>query len=140
MTGVLAPDFAFPTLDGHTARLTTLRGKIVVMNFWATWCAPCRVETPWLIDLFRRYERHGLVVLGVSMDDERKAVAAFAAERHVNYPILFGNATVAKAYGGIRFLPQTIFIGRDGRIMSRTFGMHQQADLENSVRRALNRP
>jgi thiol-disulfide isomerase/thioredoxin len=119
-------------------RLSSFRSRVVLVNFWATWCAPCKVETPWLIEMSNHYRARGLEVLGVSMDDGgQDRIRAFAAEHHVTYPILIGNAGVADAYGGVRFLPQTFFIGRDGRIIARTFGMRTREDLERDVKLAL---
>lgn len=132
-----AADFTLTSLDGHAVHLADLRGRIVLVNFWATWCAPCRIETPWLVDLDQRYRSRGLTIIGVSMDDSRDAVPRFAKEYHVEYPILMGTPAVADAYGGVRFLPQTFLLGRDGTIISRTFGIRDKATLEDDVRRAL---
>jgi peroxiredoxin len=134
-----ASDFSLPSLDGQTVHLADLRGRTVLLNFWATWCAPCRVETPWLVDLDQRYRSQGLTIIGVSMDDgSREAVAKFAKEYHVEYPVLIGTPAVADAYGGVRFLPQTFLIGRDGAIISRTFGIRDKASLEGDVRKAID--
>jgi peroxiredoxin len=133
-----ASDFTLRSLDGHTVHLADLRGRTVLLNFWATWCAPCRVETPWLVDLDHRCRAQGLTIIGVSMDDSREAVPTFAKEYHVEYPILIGTPAVADAYGGVRFLPQTFLIGRDGTIISRTFGIRDKASLEGDVRKAID--
>src|SRR5712692_10183221 len=134
----LAPDFTLTSLDGRSVRLSHLRGKVVVLNFWATWCAPCKVETPWLVEFYQRYQSAGLEIVGVSMDDGGPdRVAEFINARHVNYPILMGSRAVAEAYGGVRFLPQTFFVGRDGRIIEQTFGIRQRSDFEQEIRQAL---
>jgi peroxiredoxin len=133
-----APDFALTALDGRTVRLSSFRGRLVLLNFWATWCAACQIETPWLVDIAIRYRAQGLDVIAVSMDEgDSAAVRTFATEHHMTYPVLLGTAAVADAYGGVRFVPQTVFIGRDGRIIDRTLGLATRQDLENSVRRAL---
>jgi peroxiredoxin len=134
-----APDFALQSLEGRTVRLSDLRGKAVVLNFWATWCAPCRVEMPWLVELSRQYQTRGVEVVGVSMDDpgEAAAVAQFARERGVPYTILLGNDAVGDAYGGMRLLPQTFFIGRDGRIVGSLVGVKDKSALEDGIRQAL---
>src|SRR3989440_4751 len=86
-----APDFELKSLDGRAVKLSDFRGRVVVLNFWATWCAPCRVETPWLVDLYRQYKEQGLEVVGVSMDDgNQEHVAEFVKEMGINYTVLTG--------------------------------------------------
>jgi len=137
--GKAAPDFVLTSLDGRRVRLSELRGHVVLLNFWASWCAPCRVEMPWLTDLDKRLGARGLSVLGVSVDepDDRERVARFIHDRPVGYPILLQDETVKSKYGGVQYLPQTFLIGRDGRILRRTYGIRSRADLEQSVRSAL---
>jgi cytochrome c biogenesis protein CcmG/thiol:disulfide interchange protein DsbE len=136
-----APDFELSTLDGHRIRLSDLRGRVVLVNFWATWCAPCRVEMPWLSDFAVRYRDQGLTVLGISVDDGgRDRVERFVRERPVRYPILLNHGNVDQRYGGVRFLPQTFFVGRDGRIISRVYGIRTHADFERDIRSALGLP
>ena len=124
-----APDFDLPALDGRRVRLADLRGRVVVVNFWATWCAPCRVETPSLQALHER----GVTVVGVDMDDPADdtaaRVAAFAAEQHVTYPIVLGDDAVARAYGGLALLPRTVVVGRDGTVVGTISGMATPSDL-----------
>ncbi len=136
-----APDFELKSLDGRAVKLSDFRGKVVVLNFWATWCAPCRVETPWLVDLYRQYKEQGLEVVGVSMDDgDQEHVADFVKEMGINYTVIMGNHTVGDAYGGARFLPQTFFIGRDGKIIKHSFGIKSKSDLEEAIKQSLNTP
>jgi cytochrome c biogenesis protein CcmG/thiol:disulfide interchange protein DsbE len=133
-----APDFELKALDGGTVKLSDFRGKAVVLNFWATYCAPCRVEMPWLIDFYQRYKAQGLEIIGVSMDDgNQERVDAFAKETNVNYTILLGNHSVGDAYGGARFLPQTFLIDRDGRIVTSLIGIKTKGDFEDSIQRLL---
>jgi peroxiredoxin len=135
----MAPPFELKTLDGRTLKLSDLRGKVVVLNFWATWCAPCRVETPWLVELYRQYQRKGLEIVGVSLDDGgTHPVEKFVQEMKVNYPVLMGSNSVSDSYGGLRFLPQTFFIDRDGRIERHTIGLTSRSDLEDDIKRLLN--
>ena len=131
-----APGFTLQSLDGRTVRLSDFHGKAVVLNFWATWCAPCRVEMPWLVELSRRYRAQGVEVVGVSMDDpgQEQEVAKFTRERGVDYTILLGNDAVGDAYGGARFLPQTFFLDRDGRIVKQAVGVTTRGELEENVR------
>jgi peroxiredoxin len=106
--GKVAPDFALQSIDGKTVRLSDFRGKAVLLNFWATYCAPCRIEMPWFVELQDRYAAEGLQVVGVAMDDASPDdIEKFASELGVNYPILVGEETVGNAYGGVQFLPST---------------------------------
>ena len=136
--GKAAPGFRLEALGGGTISLSDLRGKVVLVNFWATWCGPCRVEVPWLVEFQRRYRSDGLVVVGVSVDDgARKRVQEFAREMRVNYAIALKDASLADAYGGLRYLPQTFFVGRDGTIVARSYGIVDREALEADVKLAL---
>lgn len=136
----LAPDFELKSLDGRAVKLSDFRGKVVVLNFWATYCAPCRVETPWLIDFYRQYKTQGLEIVGVSMDDgDRQQVSDFVKEMNIDYSILMGNHTVGDAYGGTRFLPQSFLIDREGRIVKSMLGIQSKSDLEENIRQLLVR-
>jgi peroxiredoxin len=132
-----APDFTLKTLDGRTVRLADLRGKVVLLNFWATWCAGCRVEMPRFVEQYRMHHTQGLEIVGVSMDDAgNDAVAAFVAAHHINYTIVRGNDAVAKAYGGVRFLPQTFVIDRKGEIVRTIIGPPEEGELDELIERA----
>ena len=136
-----AQEFELKSLDGRTMKLSDFRGKVIVLNFWATWCAPCRVETPWLVDLYRQYKEQGLEVVGVSMDDgDQEQVADFVKEMGINYTVLMGSHAVGDAYGGLRFLPQTFFIGRDGKIIKHSFGTNSKSDFEDAIKQSLSAP
>jgi peroxiredoxin len=136
----IAPDFSLPSVNGAAVRLTDFRGKVVLLNFWATWCAPCRIEMPWLVEVADHFKADGLVVIGVSMDSGgRGDILKVIAERGVTYPILIGTNDVADAYGGVRFLPQTFFIGRDGRILRQAFGITSRQDLFDVIQAVLER-
>src|ERR1700681_1544743 len=135
---MIAPDFELKALDGRTVKLSDFRGEAVVLNFWATYCAPCRVETPWLTDAYRQYKTQGLEIVGVSMDDGgQQQVSDFVKEMNVNYTILIGNHTVGDAYGGARFLPQTFLIDREGRIVKIVLGIQSKGDFEENIRQLL---
>ena len=139
LTGDAAPDFAIPSLDGHTVRLSGFRGHPVLLNFWATWCAPCRVETPWLVELDRRYRPDGMQVVGVSLDDagSEQAVTKFTKDFGMKYDVLSGNSSLADIYGGVPFLPQSFFIDRTGIIRKTTVGVITKADLESAAKELL---
>ena len=134
----LAPDFALQSLDGKTVRLSDFRGKAVVLNFWATWCQPCKIEMPWFVELQKQYGPDGLQFLGVAMDDaSTKDIADFANSMGVNYPILIGKETVGDVYGGVQFLPETFFIDRDGKVLDRIFGLKGRGEIEDDIKKIL---
>lgn len=136
-----APDFTLKDLDGRTVKLADLRGKAVVLNFWATWCPPCRHEIPWFIDLQKKYGPKGLRIVGVSMDQTgREDVAAFAREMGINYAVAMGDSNVARTYGGIHALPTTFYIGRDGTLMESVPGLISRERMEGKVRALLATP
>ncbi len=138
--GKEAPDFQLADLDGKTVRLSDLRGKAVLLNFWATWCPPCKIEMPWFVDLQKQYGPQGLQIVGVSMDEgnAHDAVAKFAKEMGLNYIVLLGNDKVGDQYGGVDALPTTYYIGRDGKIVTRVYGLVSHKEIEENVRAALN--
>jgi peroxiredoxin len=134
----VAPDFELASLDGKRLRLSDYRGKAVLLNFWATWCAPCKIEMPWFVDLQKQYAAQGLQVIGVAMDDSgEEAIAKFAREMGVNYPVLIGKEAVGDAYGGVEFLPTTFIIDRQGRVVERVFGLVGRSEFEDNVKKAL---
>src|SRR5438477_6929365 len=111
--GAAAPAFELSALDGKKMRLQDFRGKAVLLNFWATWCEPCKIEMPWFVELQKQYGPQGLQVVGVAMDDASpEDIGKFAKDLGVNYPVLIGKEAVVDAYGGIQFLPETFYIGR----------------------------
>lgn len=139
LIGSDAPDWQLETLRGPARTLSQLKGRAVVLNFWATWCSPCRMETKWLAELYAKYKPNGLEVLGVSMDEtsDRAEVLRFAKDYGVNYSILLHGQSIAVHYGGIQFLPQTFFIDRTGKIVNVTRGIHDRDTLEADIQRIL---
>ncbi len=139
LRGAPAPDFTLKTLDGKPFKLSELRGKAVLLNFWATWCAPCKIETPWIVDLQNQYGSQGLQVVAVSMDDESDTedVKKFVQEMHMTYPVLRGTEEVGNQYGGVDYLPTVFFVGRDGNVTGRIQGIRGRSDLEDNVKKAL---
>jgi len=135
----LAPDFSLESLDGKTMRLSDLRGKAVLLNFWATWCGPCKIEMPWFVELQTQYGSQGLQIVGVAMDDASKEdIGKFAKDMGVNYPILIGKESVGDQYGGVPALPESFLIGRDGKIVDKIIGLRGKAEIEDAVKKALN--
>jgi thiol-disulfide isomerase/thioredoxin len=134
-----APDFSLQALDGKTMKLSDFRGKAVLLNFWATWCGPCKIEMPWFIDLQKEYGSQGLQIVGVAMDDASKEdIAKFAKDMGVNYPILIGKESVGDEYGGVPALPESFLIARDGRIVDKIIGLEGKAEIEDAVKKALD--
>ena len=136
-----APEFALKDADGRLVRLSDYRGKVVLLDFWATWCGPCRIEIPWFIELERRHKDEGLEVLGIAMDDEGwEVVKPFLAELRVNYRVMMGNDATAQIYGDVEALPTTFLIDRDGRIAAVHIGLASRKDFENGVEELLKHP
>jgi peroxiredoxin len=136
--GRQAPDFELATLDGRKVKLSDYRGKAVVLNFWATWCGPCRIEMPWFVDLQKQYAAEGLTILGVAMDDsDPQKIAQFASEMGVNYPVLLGTDQVSEQYGNVEYLPTTFYINRQGNIVGKSAGLMSRAELESDAKKAL---
>jgi thiol-disulfide isomerase/thioredoxin len=137
--GTPAPDFTLETLDGKSVSLSSLRGKAVVVNFWATWCGPCKIETPWLVEMQNQYGAQGLQIVGVAMDDSGKdEIAKFAKNMGMNYPVALGKEAVGDAYGGVSYLPESFFIGRDGKIVDKIMGLEGRSEIEDAIKKALN--
>ena len=120
--GQTAPNFALASYEGDSKTLADYEGKVVMLNFWATWCGPCKREIPDFIDLQKTYEGKGLEIVGVALDDPND-VRNFVDNSQINYDILFGSDQIAMAYGNIRSIPTTFLIGRDGKIVSSFVGM-----------------
>jgi peroxiredoxin len=129
-----APDFTLQDANGTPVKLSDYRGKAVLLNFWATWCGPCTIETPWFVQFQQEFKSRGLAVIGVSMDEDGwKAIKPFVAEHKINYPILLGNDAVTQLYGGVDSLPTTFVIGRDGRVAYVHVGLAGKAEYQSEI-------
>lgn len=125
-----APDFHLHDSRGVRRKLSEFLGKVVLLNFWATWCAPCLAEIPALNRVHRAYAERGFTVLGVAMDERGwAAVTPFLAERRIDYPVLLGNAAVARLYGGLKVLPHTLFLDREGCVVADYGAVLKEAQL-----------
>ena len=128
-----APDFTLSDMQGNEVSLSDFKGNVVIINFWATWCGPCRFEIPDLIDLQEKYNGD-LVVLGVSLDyDGPSVVPQFAEKLGISYPVLYGNGQVAHRYGGVTGIPTTFIIDRDMNVYSRYIGYRPQTVFEKDI-------
>jgi peroxiredoxin len=134
-----AANFTLLDSNGTKVTLASLKGKVVLLNFWATWCGPCQVEIPWFIEFNKTYKARGLVVVGVSMDEDGwKSVKPYLATKKIDYPIVIGNDDVAKAYGGVDSLPSTFIIDRDGKIAFSHTGLVGKDTYETEIRSVLD--
>ena len=132
--GTAAPAFSLPDLDGKTISLADFKGKVVILDFWATWCPPCRAEIPDFVRLQSKYRDQGLVVVGLSMDEEgAKIVRPFAEEFNVNYTMLIANDQTANDFGGIVGIPTTFVLDRQGRVVKKFVGQAQLKDFEDAI-------
>lgn len=133
--GTVAPlNFTLKDMNGVDVRLESFKGKVILLNFWATWCGPCRIEIPYLIELQRQYG-DDLVVLGVSIDDTAEKLKPYATEMKVNYPLLVGNGRqdFQDAYGPFWGIPVTVFVDRDGLIHKKHSGIASKEQFEHEI-------
>ena len=132
-------NFTVKDLDGNDVSLTSYKGKVILLNFWATWCGPCKAEIPGFVELQNQYGKDGLIVLGYSVDDDAPKARAFAAEYKMNYPILLGlgREDIQDAYGPIWGIPASFIIGRDGRVCKKHLGIAPKAVFEKEIKALL---
>lgn len=127
--------------SGKIVKLSDFRGKVVLLDFWATWCGPCAIEIPWFVDFQRRFKDRGFEVLGVSMDDDGwKAISPYITEKKINYRIVLGDDKTGDQYGGVEALPTTFVIDREGRIASAHVGLTGRKDFEDAIEKLLEAP
>ena len=148
LQGKSAPPFSLEDLSGKKVSLAGYKGKAVLINFWATWCGPCKIETPWLIELRNQYAAQGFEVLGVSTDDidrgdpqklsdEKKEIARFVEGMHIPYPVLIDGDSLSKPYGGLDAMPTSFFVDRNGTVVAAQMGLTSKDDIEANIRKAL---
>ena len=133
-----APEFTLKDADGKTVHLSDYKGKVVLLDFFATWCGPCKIEIPWFMEMERKNKDRGFAVLGVSMDDEGwEVVKPFLADLGVNYRVVIGNDATATMYGGVDALPTTFLIDREGRIAAVHVGLASKKDFTDGIEQLL---
>jgi cytochrome c biogenesis protein CcmG/thiol:disulfide interchange protein DsbE len=150
LEGKPAPAFELKDLSGNKISLQSYRGKAVLINFWATWCGPCRVETPWIVELRQKYAAQGFEVLGVDTEGDdlkpddkagwTKATAAagkFVANEKVSYPVLLDGDSISHDYGGLDDLPTSFFVDRKGIVVATQVGLTSESDIESNIQKAL---
>ena len=148
LQGKPAPPFTLEDLSGKKVSLSDYKGRSLAINFWATWCAPCKVETPWLIDLRNQYAAQGFEVLAISADDidrkdprkfseEKQEIARFVQRMKMPYPVLIDADSISEPYGGLDALPTTYFVDRNGTVVAAQLGMSTKEVLEKNIKKAL---
>jgi cytochrome c biogenesis protein CcmG/thiol:disulfide interchange protein DsbE len=138
-----APDLTLKDLDGKDVSLAQYKGKVVLVNFWATWCEPCRFEIPWLIEMQQKYGAQGFTILGVAMDDEGRSIVAPWVQKErfdvngtksqMNYPIVIGNEAAADKFGGLFGYPTSVLISRDGKQIKRITGLISYDEISKTI-------
>ncbi|HWZ33899.1 MAG TPA: TlpA disulfide reductase family protein [Bryobacteraceae bacterium] len=135
----LAPDFSLKDSSGKTVKLSEYRGKVVLLNFWATWCGPCKIEIPWFIDFQQQYKDRDLVVLGISMDEDGwTSVKPYVEQKKINYRVAIGTEELSTLYGGVDALPTTFMIDRAGRIASTHLGLVSKSEYQTEIQDLLD--
>jgi cytochrome c biogenesis protein CcmG/thiol:disulfide interchange protein DsbE len=148
LQGKPAPQFTLEDLSGKQVSLSSFKGKALVINFWATWCAPCKIETPWLIELRNQYAEQGFEVLGISADDldrdnpeklnsEKREIARFVQKMQMPYPVLIDGDAVSQPYGGLDALPASFYVDRNGIVVAAQLGLTSKDEIEKKIKKAL---
>ena len=130
-----APDFSLKTSSGKNIVLSKLKGKTVVVNFWATWCGPCRAEIPGFLEVYQKYKEKGLEIVGIALDQGGwNDVEPFVKKFNISYPVVLGNERVAEQYGNIDVIPTTFIVDKNGNIVNRHIGYLKKEDFEKEIK------
>ncbi len=132
-----AADFTVTSINGAPVSLASLKGKVVLLDFWATWCGPCVYEIPAFINLKNKYGKDGFEIIGLSVDRDKSAVTDFVREKGINYPVAFADGDLQEKYGGIRGIPTTFLIDRSGRIADKIVGAHEESFFDKKIKKLL---
>jgi peroxiredoxin len=135
--GVANLDLTLTDMNGNDVKLADYRGKVILLNVWATWCGPCQAEIPELVEAYNKYKDQGVVVIGVSLDDTADTLREYAPKKQMNYPILLMRDEFDDAYGPILGVPISFFIGRDGKISRKHFGPVTKDDIDREIKALL---
>lgn len=150
LIGKPAPDFVLEDLSGRTVALSSFKGKPLLINFWATWCGPCKIETPWLIELQNEYAAKGFQIVGISTEGEdlqpgdkegfarqKAAIARFVKEEHMQYPVLVNGDSLASTYGGLDAMPTSVYVNAEGKVVAVQLGITSKEDMVANINKAL---
>lgn len=150
LVGKQAPDFTLEAVNGGKVSLSQYKGKALLINFWATWCGPCKIETPWIVDLRNKYASKGFEVIGIDSEGDditpsdkqawahnKAAVARFVREEKMPYPVLLGGDSLEKPYGGLDAMPTSFYVDRSGKVIASQMGITSEADMEANIQKAL---
>jgi thiol-disulfide isomerase/thioredoxin len=133
-----APNFSLKTYEGKIIDLAKLKGKVVIVNFWATWCPPCRAEIPDFINTYEATKSKGLEIIGIALDEQGwDKVKPFIDKNKMTYPVVLGNSEVVQNYGGIEGIPTTFIVDRNGTVVDRQVGMMTKDVLEKKISKVL---
>ncbi len=133
--GQKAPDFTLKDQNGKTLQLSKLNGKVVLVNFWATWCAPCRAEMPGFVEVYEQYKSKGFEIVGISLDDEGwDVVKPFLQRYKINFPVVIDDGKLASAYGNIQAIPTSFLVDKNGTIVDVHVGLLRKEALEAKVK------
>ena len=150
LVGKPAPDFILENLSGQTVSLASFKGKPLLINFWATWCGPCKIETPWLIQLQNEYAARGFEIVGISTEGDdlqpgdteglarqKAAIAKFVKEYHMQYPVLVNGDSLATKYGGLDAMPTSVYVNREGKVVAMQLGISSKDDMVANIEKTL---
>ncbi len=150
LVGKPAPDFVLEDLSGRTVALSSFKGKPLLINFWATWCGPCKIETPWLVELQNEYASKGFEIVGISTEGDdlqpgdkeglardKAAIARFVKEYHMQYPVLVNGDSLASAYGGLDAMPTSVYVNPNGEVVAMQLGITSKEDMVANIEKTL---